>query len=171
MGTASVRRNLFQNHLSRRPVSTTGPNNGASGLSSQVSQSNATESNPSMSAETMDDGEIVVKDKNGSFTLDIPVLPPVEGEDEDEMEGIEGGAGGGSTAATGPDPTGQSELSGREKEKLEAGLVEIMYRNRNRQMSSEPHEILNLIYQNLRNKVAVLDEDNWMYEPEFDTRV
>ncbi|RDW83966.1 uncharacterized protein DSM5745_04292 [Aspergillus mulundensis] len=191
MGTTSVRRNLFQNHLSRHPVSTTGPNNGASVLSSQVLQSNATESNSSISAGTMDDGEIVVKDKNGSFTLDIPVLPPIEGEDEDEMEGVEGGAGGSSTAATGADPTGQSEISGREKEKLEAGLVEIMYRNRNRQMSSEPHgelvlyyfvsddpcrwlmlaEILNLIYQSLRNKVAALDEDNWMYEPEVDTRV
>jgi hypothetical protein len=32
-------------------------------------------------------------------------------------------------------------------------------------------EILNLIYQSLRNKVAALDEDNWMYEPEADTRV
>ncbi|KAL4976173.1 hypothetical protein BDW66DRAFT_58849 [Aspergillus desertorum] len=172
MGTASVRRNLFQNHLSRHTVSTPGPNTGTSGLSSQVLRSNAPESNTSNSVGPMDDGGIVVKDKNGSFTLDMPVLPPIVGEDGDEMEGIETeGTGGDSTAATGADPAGQGAMSGREKEKLEAGLVEIMYRNRNRQMSSEPHEILNLIYQSLRSKVAALDEDNWMYEPEADKRV
>ncbi|KAL4801713.1 hypothetical protein BDV18DRAFT_72201 [Aspergillus unguis] len=163
MGTTSVRRNLFQNHLSRRPVSTA-PNNGPSGLSSQVSQSSAPDLNPPVASGSSDDGEIVVKDKNGGYSLDIPVLPPIVGEDGDEMEGIEG-------AAETTDPTGQGEMSGREKEKIEASLVEIMYRNRNRQMSSEPHEILNLIHQSLRNKVATLDEDNWMYEPEPDTRV
>ncbi|KAL6231441.1 hypothetical protein BDW75DRAFT_43334 [Aspergillus navahoensis] len=172
MGTTSVRRNLFQNHLSRRPISTPGPNAGTSGLSSQVLQSNAPESNSSNSGGPTDDGEIVVKDKNGSFTLDMPVLPPIMGEDEDEMEGIETeGTGRNSTAAAGADPTGQGAMSGREKEKIAAGLVEIMYQNRNRQMSSETHEILNLIYQSLRNKVAALDEDRWMYEPETDARV
>ncbi|KAL4818199.1 hypothetical protein BDW67DRAFT_14025 [Aspergillus spinulosporus] len=172
MGTTSVRRNLFQNHISSRPISNTAPNTRTSGLSSQVLQSNVPESNSSNPVGLMDDGEIVVKDKNGSFTLDIPVLPPIVGEDEDEMEGIETeGTGGDSTAATGAESTGQGGMSGRQKEKFEAGLMEIMYRNRNRQTSSEPHEILNLIYQSLRNKVAALDEDNWMYEPEADMRV
>ncbi|KAL5047869.1 hypothetical protein BDW71DRAFT_36627 [Aspergillus fruticulosus] len=172
MGTTSVRRNLFQNHLSRHPVSTPGPNTGTSGLSSQLMQSNAPESNSSNSVGPMNDGEIVVKDKNGSFTLDIPVLPPIVGEEDDEMEGIETeGTGGEPTAVTRADPTGQGAMSGRGKEKIEAGLVEIMYRNRNRQMSSETHEILNLIYQSLRNRVAALDEDNWMYEPKADARV
>ncbi|KAL4926509.1 uncharacterized protein BDV17DRAFT_293504 [Aspergillus undulatus] len=191
MGTTSVRRNLFQNHLSRRPVSTSGPSNGTSGLSSQVLQSTGAESSSSTSTGPTDDGEIVVKDKNGSYKLDIPVLPPMISEDGEEMEGIEGGAGGSSTAAAGAESTGQGEMSGREKDKIEAGLVEIMYRNRNRQISSEPQgelafavlvaqspviqalmlaEILNLIYQSLRNKVTALDEDNWMYEPESDTR-
>lgn len=31
-------------------------------------------------------------------------------------------------------------------------------------------EILNLIQQSLRNKVASLEEDNWMYEPENESR-
>ncbi|KAL2816391.1 hypothetical protein BDW59DRAFT_175837 [Aspergillus cavernicola] len=172
MGTSSVRRNLFQNHLSRRPVSTSAPSNGPSGLSSQVLQHSAPESNSPLSTGPVDDGEIVVKDKNGRYRLDTPVLPPIVGEDGDEMEGIEGtGTGGSSTAATGADSMGQGEMSGREKEKMEANLVEMMYRNRNRQMSNEPHEILNLIYQSLRNKVATLEEDNWMYEPEHNIRV
>ncbi|KAL2815883.1 hypothetical protein BJX63DRAFT_151405 [Aspergillus granulosus] len=172
MGASSVRRNLFQNHLSRRPVtvSTSGPSNGAPSLSSKVLHSNVPEPNSSLSSGPVDDGEIVVKDKNGGYKLDIPILPPIVGEDGDEMEGIEAGGTGNSTAATGVDSTGPGEMSGREKEKLEASLVEMMYRNRNRQMSSEPHEILNLVYQSLRNKVAALDEDNWMYEPEPDSR-
>lgn len=73
---------------------------------------------------------------------------------------------------------------------MEANLVEMMYRNRNRQMSIEPAgeprlhsqdlccdairlmsiEILNRIHQSLRNKVAALEEDNWMYEAEVDSR-
>ncbi|KAL3479435.1 hypothetical protein BJX99DRAFT_70565 [Aspergillus californicus] len=172
MGTSSVRRNLFHNHLSRRPVSTSGPSNGPSGLSSQVLQSSAPESNPALSTGPVDNGEIVVKDKNGGYKLDIPVLPPIVGEDGDEMEGIEGGAtGGSSTVATGADPAEQGGMTEREKEKMEASLVEMMYRNRNRQMSNEPHEILALIYQSLKNKMTALEQDNWMYEPEPDTRV
>lgn len=31
-------------------------------------------------------------------------------------------------------------------------------------------EILNRIHQSLRNKVAALEEDNWMYEAEVDSR-
>ncbi|KAL3455701.1 hypothetical protein BJX64DRAFT_58276 [Aspergillus heterothallicus] len=168
MGASSVRRNIFQNHLSRRPVA--GPGNGSSsGLSSQPIQHNAPEpSIPSLSSGPVDDGEIVVKDKNGGYRLDIPILPPIVGEDGDEMEGIENGGAGNPATGTGAESTRQGE---REKEKIDASLVELMYRNRNRRMSSEPHEILTLVYQSLRTKVASLEEDNWMYEPEPDNRL
>ncbi|KAL5337082.1 hypothetical protein BJX70DRAFT_253435 [Aspergillus crustosus] len=167
MGSSSVRRNLFQNHLSRRPVSPN-PTNGTSGPSSQVLHSSGPDSNLSVPTGPMDNGEIVMKDKNGTYKLDTPVLPPIVGEDGDEMEGIESA---GSTAATRAGSTGQAEMSCQDKEKIEASLVEMMYRNRNRQMSSELHEILSIIHHSLRNKVALLEEDNWMYEPEPDTRV
>ncbi|PYH28688.1 uncharacterized protein BO87DRAFT_370463 [Aspergillus neoniger CBS 115656] len=171
MGTTSVRRNLFHHHISKRAGST-GPagssaqsktSNGTSVLSSQLLQSNSSEAPTSLSAGSVDNGEIVVKDKNGSYKLDVPVLPPLIGEDGEEMEGIEGvGVGDGSGAAGG-------NLSAQEKEKMEANLVEMMYRNRNRQMSIEPAEILNRIHQSLRNKVAALEEDNWMYEAEVNS--
>ncbi|KAI9369787.1 hypothetical protein BJX61DRAFT_126342 [Aspergillus egyptiacus] len=166
MGTSSVRRNLFHNHLSRRAASTSGAESASSGLSSQVLQSSAPESNSALPA-PVDDGEIVVKDKNGGYKLDIPVLPPLEGENGDDMEGIEGG---GSTAATGADSTEQ-EMNVREKEKMEANLAELIYRNRNRRMSNEQHEILALLHQCLRNKVAAMDEENWMFEGEADSCV
>ncbi|PWY71524.1 hypothetical protein BO94DRAFT_259012 [Aspergillus sclerotioniger CBS 115572] len=171
MGT-SVRRNLFHHHLSRRAGST-GPagsaahsstSNGTSNLSTQVLQPASSEASTCLSSGSIDNGEIVVKDKNGSYKLDIPVLPPLIGEEGEEMEGMEeGGAGGGSSNG--------HAMSGREKEKMEANLVEMMYRNRNRRMSSEPAEILTHIHQGLRNKVAALEEDNWMYEAEVDSRV
>ncbi|GKZ27529.1 hypothetical protein AbraIFM66951_005502 [Aspergillus brasiliensis] len=170
MGTTSVRRNLFHHHISKRAGST-GPagssaqgktSNGNSGLSSQLLQSASSDPSTSLSSGSIDNGEIVVKDKNGSYKLDVPVLPPLVGEDGEEMEGIEG-VGDGSGAAGG-------NLNAQEKEKMEANLVEMMYRNRNRQMSIEPAEILNRIQQSLRNKVAALEEDNWMYEAEVDSR-
>ncbi|OGM41596.1 hypothetical protein ABOM_008768 [Aspergillus bombycis] len=177
MGTTSVRRNIFHHHLSKRSVSAALPNasmqsgttGGLPSLSSHVMPSASYESTQSLGPGLVDGGEIVVKDKNGDYKLDIPVLPPaVAREDGDEMEGMEGGATRGS-GPTGAESTAQIEISGREKEKIEASLVDMMYRSRNRQMSTEPAEILNLIHQNLRNNVASLDEDNWIYEPEPDS--
>lgn len=63
----------------------------------------------------------MVKDKNGAYKLDIPVLSPVivggGGEDGDEMDGFEDsqneGAGSGATVV---DSTGETEIGGREKE-------------------------------------------------------
>lgn len=64
----------------------------------------------------IDNGEIVVKDKNGGYELDIPVLAPVLGsEDGDEMDGVEEAA-----VSSGPATadSGESEISGREKESM-----------------------------------------------------
>lgn len=148
---------------------------GASNNSFNIQSSShpsSSETNPSSSnnARSTDSDEIVVKDKNGSYKLDIPVLPVIVNEDGEEIEGFdEGHNGGGPGSAV--DSTGETELGGREKERIEASLIEMMCRNRNRQMSSDPAEIYNLVQQSLRNKVAALDEDNWMYEPEVEPRV
>lgn len=66
----------------------------------------------------------------------------------------------------------------------------MMIRHHNRQPSDEPDgeyapgligtdgfltnlepEILNIVHHSLRKKVASLDEDNWMFEPENDARI
>ncbi|GIJ89893.1 hypothetical protein Asppvi_008839 [Aspergillus pseudoviridinutans] len=176
MGTTSVRRNLFHHNLSRRPVSTTpgsmqsGRSNGISGPASHTLQSSSESMGPSLTSGALDNGDIVVRDKNGGYKLDIPVLPPaITGENGDGMDGLDEGGTGGGAGATAVDSASQTEISGREKEKIEASLAEMMYRNRNRQMSNEPAEILNLIHQSLRSRVAALEEDNWMYEPEVDS--
>lgn len=64
-----------------------------------------------------DNGDIIARDKNGKFQLDIPVLPPiplderdeendVENEDEGAMEGIEEDGR----------PSGGSEAIGKDKD-------------------------------------------------------
>lgn len=59
----------------------------------------------------------MVKDKNGSYKLDIPALPVIVGEDGEEIEGFdEGHNGGGPGSAV--DSTGETELGGREKESM-----------------------------------------------------
>ncbi|KAF9892177.1 hypothetical protein FE257_002583 [Aspergillus nanangensis] len=180
MGTTSVRRNLFHHHLSRRPVSAapTDPpvqsnvTSGIHSMSTHILPSTQSVSTPSLSTGAVDSGEIVSRDKNGAYKLDIPVLPSLAAEEDgDETEGVEDGGAPRGSATTGADSTAQTEISSREKEKIEASLVEMMCRNRNRQMSSEPAEILNLIHQSLQNKVATLDDDNWMYEPESNSRM
>lgn len=138
----------------------------------QSSHPGSSETNSSNNARSADNDEFVVKDKNGSYKLDIPVLPPViVGENGEEIEGFDDGQNGGGSGSTVVDSAGETDLGGREKERIEASLIEMMCRNRNRQMSGEPAEIYNLIQQSLRNKVAALEEDNWMYEPEIEPRV
>ncbi|CAP80072.1 Pc12g04450 [Penicillium rubens Wisconsin 54-1255] len=117
MNQNSVRRNLFHGNLSRRPASA-GPPNGAvpqnhNGLSNRPShrlKSTSSDSGPHTrpfkSVETKD---IVVRDKNGSYKLEIPTLPQaLVGEDGEEL------------AELAPEDGGfdSSDLTGRDKEKI-----------------------------------------------------
>ncbi|OXV10602.1 hypothetical protein Egran_01640 [Elaphomyces granulatus] len=183
----SIRRNLFHHHLSRRPASAassssaaTSTAGGSHGATSHPDISSASASGTATCSATssapVDNGDIVARDKNGNYKIDVPVLPPVvAGEDGEEVgiEDIEEGPTAGSGAAgVNSSAAMETEFSGKDKEKIDASLVEMMCRNhRSRQVSSEPTEIFNLIQQSLRNRVASLDEDNWMYEVENDIRV
>lgn len=133
MGPSSVRRNLFSSNLSKRSGSTLPPIQGgsnsnsnstnASNLQSPTHTTSSTDTIPLNngnsatipSERTNDTGDIVVKDKNGSYKLDIPVLPLGNGDDEDDMDTIEDIQNGGRVI----DPTGSGEtiLCGKEKER------------------------------------------------------
>ena len=67
-GTSSVRRNLFQSHLTRRPT----PSSSTSAETLRLDTDAQSESS-----------EIVVRDKNGEVELGDPPPPPVD--DPDEM--------------------------------------------------------------------------------------
>ncbi|KAM0793829.1 hypothetical protein BDR22DRAFT_895839 [Usnea florida] len=122
--TSSVRRNLFHHTLSRRPTS-----------ASTSTSATTLQENPQ--DESLD---IVVKDRNGNYQVEVPHLPPL---DEDQA---------------------QEEDSGNEKEKLDARLLE-MYKDRSLQ-PHDPAELLNAVHASLRRKVASLDDDNWIFEAE-----
>lgn len=131
----SIRRNLFHQTLSRRPA-TTGPANGSStsanpGANANMNTnthmppppSNTTHStrpshraklapaDPPRPTKLPENREIVVRDKNGCYKLDIPVLPPaLIGENGEELGDLEGEESGESTL--------DAELSGRDKESM-----------------------------------------------------
>jgi hypothetical protein len=161
-----TRRNLFQSHLSRRPASSTstsGSSNSSSippqALPADPNNNHSLPEPPSLapnlypsdiaSSSTtttvvaggtttppIDDGEIIARDKNGKFQIDIPVLPPIPLDEEDEedeegeediddnggggaMEGIEEGrpsAGSGGSGSNNAGGSMSSELVGRDKE-------------------------------------------------------
>lgn len=76
------------------------------------------------SASTSNDtGEIVSRDKNGRYAIEMPVVPPMTDDEDAEGMGPDGERG--------------------EKEKIEASLVELMYRSRGRATGSEPEGELN----------------------------
>ncbi|KIM94871.1 hypothetical protein OIDMADRAFT_60035 [Oidiodendron maius Zn] len=125
-----VRRNLFQQHISRRP----------------------TTSSTSTSAETLrldsdhgsDTADIVIRDKNGDYDIGEPPIPTMD------------------------EPGEGAHVEAQEDEKERQRLAEAVkhhQRDRNR-APSEPAELLEAVRQSLRNKVAALSEDNWMYEAE-----
>ena len=127
MGTTSVRRNLFHHNLSRRPVSAVPPKPLAQGGSDaskfqphMLKPSPAESVTSTLISGSVDNGEIVVRDKNGSYELDIPALPPTIGsEDGDEIAEVNEarvGGGGAGAAAAATNSTGETEISGQEKE-------------------------------------------------------
>jgi hypothetical protein len=77
---------------------------------------------PAASSRPGDNGDIVPRDKNGNYKIDIPILPPImmgEGGDEAGMEDLEDGrpsAESGNTGVSGS--AAETELGGRESESM-----------------------------------------------------
>lgn len=71
------------------------------------------------SASSDNTAEIVPKDKDGGYELDIPVLPALlEGDDADDMSAVDDSAAGAGAGAAPTDSTGETEINGREKESM-----------------------------------------------------
>lgn len=84
-----------------------------------VKSSSAESTASTLRSRPVDNGEIVVRDKNGGYELDIPMLPPtLESEDGDDVSGVDEARASGGAGATGTDSTGDTEISGREKESM-----------------------------------------------------
>jgi hypothetical protein len=194
--TASVRRNLFSSHLSRRPASNTAHafTNDLQILQS-TSQAETRPNSPSHAiyhnaitndSKIMGD-DIILRDDQGRPTLpSIPVLPPHLRLSPSSSEQHVGDA-------DDPDYASQLELEDamrekEDKERIEKSLVEMMYRSRSRahghatrhgaagsagpsrSLGPENEELLALVQASLRKKVSSLEEDRWMFQGERTVR-
>lgn len=114
LNPSSVRRNLFHGNLSRRPASAGPPNgiappnpNGVSNRPSNRLKPTSSDLGPQTRPLKTENKDIVVRDKNGGYKLEVPTLPPaLVGEDGEELVELEDG---------GLDAT---ELTGQEKESM-----------------------------------------------------
>ncbi|KAK2872081.1 hypothetical protein FQN49_002560 [Arthroderma sp. PD_2] len=187
----SVRRTLFNSGsshaTSRRPASNTtssaatdnhssmtadidtGSNGSSNAFGGNKPSKSTSKLGTSLSSSSLDNGDIVARDKNGCYEVDIPMLPPgvfgEEVEGGDSMEGIEHSGGAEMAVEEG------GELAGRDKEKIDASFVEMMRHNRSRHVNGEPSEVFLLVQQNLRDRVLGLDEDKWMFEVEEEIKL
>ncbi|EFE39893.1 hypothetical protein TRV_05405 [Trichophyton verrucosum HKI 0517] len=161
-------------------------NTGLSGNSNPFGGSNISKPVPKSGTSlspSPDNGDIVPRDKNGCYKLDIPVLPPAvfeEADGGDSMEGIEHTGG-----AEIPVEEG-GELAGRDKEsmfllssfialgvssryknlfltketEIDASFVEMMRHNRSRHINGEPsgmnYRLLPLVF--LEIKLVLLEQ-------------
>lgn len=115
MNANSVRRSLFHGNLSRRPASSGPPNtvvppnpNGVSNRPShRLKPTSSSESGPQTRPFKTENKDIVARDKNGDYRLEVPILPPaLVGEDGEELVEPEEGA------------FDATQLTGREKESM-----------------------------------------------------
>lgn len=70
---SNVRRNLFHHHLSRRPTST----------------STSTSTTTIQEVPVDNSSEIVIRDTQGNYAVQIPLLPPLEDDQAQEDEAVE----------------------------------------------------------------------------------
>lgn len=128
MGPTSVRRNLFQQNLSRRPASTGPPNgimppnnNGITNRPSHRLKPTASDSSSSTrSSKPAENKDIVVRDSSGSYKIDVPALPrrTLAGDDGEELDEFD-------AEESGEAAFNSSELHGREKDSMWTFLDEV----------------------------------------------
>ncbi|KAK5662801.1 hypothetical protein OQA88_6210 [Cercophora sp. LCS_1] len=142
--STSVRRNLFQSQLTRRP--TAGSTSSASTSDTLRLDNVDLHLPPPVEAEAYLD--IVIRDKNGEIELGDPPTPSGFVDDVDEA------------AAAQMDATQEGE---RERLRLTEAVKE--WRGEKAGFG-RPEELLDAVKASLRQKVAALAEDNWMFERE-----
>ncbi|KAK3995104.1 hypothetical protein QBC44DRAFT_321207 [Cladorrhinum sp. PSN332] len=147
---SSVRRNLFQSQLTRRPTAGSSTSDETVRLDSYPHQHQHQQQHHPQQQLTLDitspsADDIVVRDQNGEIELGDPPTPPID--DPDELEAIEE----------------QLELE-RERQRL-ADAIKQRQADQNR-VTVQFEELPEQVKTSLRAKVAALAEDNWMYERE-----
>ncbi|KAK4189633.1 hypothetical protein QBC35DRAFT_379826 [Podospora australis] len=166
---ASVRRNLFQSQLTRRPTAPPGTTTTSSSSSSSSSSSTQQPASSDLS------GDIVVRDQNGEIELGDPPTPPID--DAEEIETLQAEQENErerkrlAEAVKQHHHPHQQHPEGKTKKSFKSLLSshdkipteEDLY-------IAKPYasgaELLEAVRASLRQKVAALAEDNWMYSRE-----
>ncbi|KAK0636278.1 hypothetical protein B0T17DRAFT_74908 [Bombardia bombarda] len=135
---SSVRRNLFQSQLTRRP---TARGSLASNETLRLDTDMQQQSDPLSLSSSSD---IVIRDQNGEIELGDPPTPLLD------------------------DPEGLALDTRQENERERQRLAEAVKQHQIDQNSvpAQPEELFDAVRASLRAKVAALAEDNWMFERE-----
>ncbi|KAL2269712.1 hypothetical protein VTJ83DRAFT_1896 [Remersonia thermophila] len=157
--TQSVRRNLFPSHLTRRQPAVSPPPEEPSHFDAGLPREQHQHYHPgggshrhrhNGSFRTSSPSDIVVRDHNGEIELGDPPSPIVDvAEDAEAAE------------------------ERHELEMERQRLAEALRQHRMGQHGVSPHpeeELLEAVKASLRAKVAALEEDKWLYEPELPQR-
>ncbi|KAK3378545.1 hypothetical protein B0H63DRAFT_525765 [Podospora didyma] len=174
--SSSVRRNLFQSQLTRRPTATISGKSSSTTTTSTSGETLRLDEDPESSAESCSD--IVIRDKNGEIELTDPSTPPLD--DPDEMLALD-----------------TQQESEKERQRLAEAVKQHQIDQNNvpaqpegkssyfslpARTAAHPYflfedetglnnrysntELVEAVKASLRAKVAALSEDNWMFERE-----
>ncbi|KAK5993350.1 hypothetical protein PT974_06780 [Cladobotryum mycophilum] len=96
-----------------------------------------------------DSSEIVVRDQHGEIEIENPPTPIID--DEDELAAME-----------------DQQVLEKEKQRLAEAVKD--HQVSHSSVSNQPEDLIEAVRVSLRAKVSALAEDNWMFEPEEQTR-
>ncbi|KAL2260138.1 hypothetical protein VTK26DRAFT_5953 [Humicola hyalothermophila] len=147
----SVRRNLFQSQLTRRPTAVPTTSAGdALHLDPDVEREHQQQHRNHFQTQRLEVAsapeDIVVRDKNGEIELGDPPTPPID--DAEDFGAL--------------DAQHENEM---ERQRLAEALKQHQI-DQNSVLPTHPEELLEAVKASLKAKIAALAEDNWMFERE-----
>ncbi|KAK4114554.1 hypothetical protein N656DRAFT_535199 [Canariomyces notabilis] len=152
----SVRRNLFQSQLTRRPTASSSTTS-AETLPLDTHHVQQKEHHPhphqfhhlplESGSGPSPQEDIVVRDKNGEIELGDPPTPPID--DAEELMALEA-----------------RHDDEKERQRLADAVKQHQIGQNSVVVPAQPEELLDAVRASLRAKVAALAEDNWMFERE-----
>lgn len=173
----SVRRNLFQSQLTRRPTAITSAPGDALRHDADAPREHQYHGQfqPQRRPTASPPGDIVVRDKNGEIELDDPPTPPVD--DADEIGALDARHENELERQRLSEAVKQHQIDQNNVLAQPEGKDSIITGSRSATDSSSAHltktthfatntELLEAVRASLKAKVAALAEDNWMYEQE-----
>ncbi|KAK4157216.1 hypothetical protein C8A00DRAFT_11939 [Chaetomidium leptoderma] len=174
----SVRRNLFQSQLTRRPPATSSTSPEELHLDADVQEEHENEHNGQFQSQPetpFPQDDIVVRDHNGEIELDDPPTPTID--DPEDMEALEARHENEMERQRLSEAVKQHQIDQHNVPAQPEGKAfsssstggkcsakPLVHPAKTKHFASTT-ELLEAVKASLRAKVSALDEDNWLYEP------